>query len=434
MNVLLVIHGYPRRYNAGSEIYTQTLAHALAKQDVNVSIFTREEDPFLPDYHLRLEADPMMPQIPVHIMNHARSNARFQNDKVDNAFLSVIEAVQPDIVHFGHLNHLSMGMPKIAKKQGASTLFTLHDFWLMCPRGQFLEWGLTPEEPWKLCTGQDDRKCASRCFNRFIGGTHVEQELDHWESWVNQRMIASREASSEIDLFLAPSKNIMIRHIEEYGIQPEKIQFLDYGFDAERLQNRQRTREEPFVFGYIGRHHPSKGIHNLIEAFSRLKGNSLLRIWGRPQGQLTQSLQRRVGQLGDLNSRIEWLPEYNNEEIVRDVFNQCDCIVVPSIWDENSPLVIHEAQECAVPVITAHHGGMGEYVKDGINGFTFEHRSVDGLTDAMQKAIDHPERIESLGLRGYLLSDDGRIPNQSEHANAVLHEYTRLDQKRREEI
>ena len=28
MRVLLVIHGYPRRYNAGSEVYTQTLAHA----------------------------------------------------------------------------------------------------------------------------------------------------------------------------------------------------------------------------------------------------------------------------------------------------------------------------------------------------------------------------------------------------------------------
>ena len=55
---------------------------------------------------------------------------------------------------------------------------------------------------------------------------------------------------------------------------------------------------------------------------------------------------------------VEWLEEYRNESLVTDVFNRCDCIVVPSIWDENSPLVIHEAQQARLPVITAEHGGM----------------------------------------------------------------------------
>ena len=55
---------------------------------------------------------------------------------------------------------------------------------------------------------------------------------------------------------------------------------------------------------------------------------------------------------------VEWRPEYKNAEIVSRVFNHVDCIVVPSIWDENSPLVIHEAQQCRVPVITADRGGM----------------------------------------------------------------------------
>jgi len=55
---------------------------------------------------------------------------------------------------------------------------------------------------------------------------------------------------------------------------------------------------------------------------------------------------------------VEWRPEYKNSEIVTRVFNHVDCIVVPSIWDENSPLVIHEAQQCRVPIITANQGGM----------------------------------------------------------------------------
>ena len=46
-----------------------------------------------------------------------------------------------------------------------------------------------------------------------------------------------------------------------------------------------------------------------------------------------------------------------------EVFNQVDAIVVPSIWLENSPLVIHEALEAKVLVITAAAGGMQEYIQ-----------------------------------------------------------------------
>ena len=43
MKVLQVIHGYPMRYNAGSEVYTQTLCHGLAAAGHEVHVFTREE-------------------------------------------------------------------------------------------------------------------------------------------------------------------------------------------------------------------------------------------------------------------------------------------------------------------------------------------------------------------------------------------------------
>jgi len=426
VRVLLVIHGYPRRYNAGSEIYTQTLAHALADAGCEVSIFAREEDPFLPDYHLRTESDSLRADIPVHLVNHARSNARFQNDEIDAVFESVIDSVQPQIIHFGHLNHLSMGLPAVANKHGIPTVFTLHDFWMMCPRGQFLQCGLTSDEPWALCDGQEDGKCATHCFNRFVEGIDVKDEVRHWESWVNKRMLASRKACDAIDLFIAPSRRLMKRHVREFGLAPEKITYLDYGFNLAHLDNRNRVEGEPFVFGYIGRHHPSKGIHDLIDAFCGLEGNSLLRIWGRPQGQLTDSLNRRVERFSDMSDRIEWLPEYNNEEIVSTVFNWCDCIVVPSIWDENSPLVIHEAQQCSVPVITARHGGMGEYVVDGKNGLTFKHRDAMSLKAAMQRALEDIMAMASLGSKGYLYSEDGQIVSKEIHAEKIISCYETL--------
>ena len=78
------------------------------------------------------------------------------------------------------------------------------------------------------------------------------------------------------------------------------------------------------------------------------------------------------------------------------------------------------------PVITANHGGMGEYVVDGENGYTFIHRDALSLADAMNRAVDNPDELTRLGQRGYLFSQDGQIPSKEDHAVAVMNHYRRL--------
>lgn len=425
--ILLVIHGYPPRYNAGSENYTQNLAHGLFDAGINVAVFSRDENPFLPDYQLIYESDPLKPNIPVILINHPRSNIRIRNEHIDSAFKDTLKCFRPDIVHFSHLSHLSTGMVEQAKAYGAKTVFTLQDYWLMCPRGQFLEWGLTFEEPWRLCKGQENSKCAARCFNRYTTGMNPNESQGYWVNWVRERMEETRKTCDIVDLFIAPSHHLMERHIEEFGIPSEKIVYLDYGFNLERLKNRQRTPEEDFVFGYIGRHHPSKGLNHLIQAFFELEGKAKLSVWGKHDGHLTDSLKRMYeGRLSD-GKRIEWLGGYPNQDITKEVFDKCDCIVVPSIWEENSPLVIHEAQQVKVPVITASFGGMGEYVKDGLNGLTYKHRDVDELRRTMERALQNPEKLELLGKRGYLFSDDGSVPSIDSHIRDLIALYQNLE-------
>ncbi|MEL7063034.1 MAG: glycosyltransferase, partial [Bacteroidota bacterium] len=87
----------------------------------------------------------------------------------------------------------------------------------------------------------------------------------------------------------------------------------------------------------------------------------------------------------------------------------------PSIWMENAPLVIHEAQACGVPVITADAGGMAEYVQHKVNGLLFQHRDKNSLADQMNYALANPEEMKQLGNRGYLFSSDGQIPDIHQH-------------------
>ena len=50
---------------------------------------------------------------------------------------------------------------------------------------------------------------------------------------------------------------------------------------------------------------------------------------------------------------------------------EIDWVVVPSIWWENSPLVIQEAFLHGRPVICSDIGGMAEKVRHGVDGLHF---------------------------------------------------------------
>jgi glycosyltransferase involved in cell wall biosynthesis len=425
MRVLQVIHGYPPRYNAGSEVYTQMLSQALVKAGHQVEIFTREEDSTRPDYEMRLDHDSVDERIKTHLINMPNTRDRFSNPAVDHKFDSVVDEYGPDVIHIEHLNHLSTSIIKVASDRNLPLVYTLHDYWLMCPRGQFVQTNLGGAA-WKLCDGQEDQKCAQSCYSRYFAGLPDTEESDvaYWTAWVRSRMSHVHEMTRYVDFFVAPSEYLEKRFIDEFGLPANKVTYLDYGFDLKRLSGRRRKREDGFVFGYIGTHLIPKGINVLVEAFGQVKGNTKLRVWGRDNSVVTPFLRSLASSLPYGRSEsIEWLGEYRNDNIVDQVFNQVDAIVVPSIWVENSPLVIHEAQQVGVPVITSNLGGMAEYISDGVNGLLFDPRNSADLAAKMQRFVDDPALASSLGRRGYLKSQRGQIPDIERHCRQMVSVY-----------
>lgn len=418
MKILKVIHGYPMLYNAGSEVYSQTICHGLVKRGHEVHVFTREEDSFRPDGAVRKDYDEDVPEITIHLINNARHRDRYRLNVIDLRFAELLDELKPDIVHIGHLNHLSTSLVFEAKKRQIPIVYTLHDYWLMCPRGQFMQMHSDDSNLWAACDGQENKKCATQCYARYFSGDEDEkaQDIAYWENWVDRRMTHIREIVKQVDLFISPARYLKERYEKDFDLPQEKSIYLDYGFDRSRMKGRERSLGEPFTFGYIGTYIPAKGVHNLIEAFGKVKGNTLLRIWGRDRGQDSRALRAIVATLPiDKQEYVQWMPEYKNQQIAIDVFSHTDAIVTPSVWVENSPLVIHEAQQSRVPVITANTGGMGEYVVDGVNGLTYEHRSVDDLSLKMQMFIDDPSYAQKLGEQGYLFSESGDIPSIEQH-------------------
>ena len=78
------------------------------------------------------------------------------------------------------------------------------------------------------------------------------------------------------------------------------------------------------------------------------------------------------------------------------VYDQLDVLVVPSIWLENSPLVVHEAFMAGVPVVASRIGGLPDLIQHELNGLLFEPGNVDALATALQALLDDPALLHRL--------------------------------------
>jgi glycosyltransferase involved in cell wall biosynthesis len=484
--VLLVNHGYPPQFNGGSEIYTQTLGIGLVRAGCAVAVFAREHDAFRPDFTVRRAADETEPALRLHLVNYAREApyARFLCAPIDAAFTDLLDSFRPDVVHFGHLNHLSLNLPALARARGARTVYTLHDFWLACPRGQFVVNGpsklceddgdavgshtdvagqqprlkaeakdsdTTPaspppqrySEPYQPCDKQENAKCASDCYvGRFSTGSADSaqelSELAYWTGWVGQRQAAVAAAVNSIDAFISPSVHLRARMVRDLGLHPGRCALLPYGLDRRRLSGRRRAltqKGEPFVFGFTGRHQPTKGIQLLLRAAAllverrpSLAAQFRVVVFGRPDPATLGALRRieRESPLAAHPGLIEWQPEYQNAEIVPAVLDQVDALVVPSLWAENAPLVILEAQQAGVPVIAADAPGPAELIGHAVNGLLFKQGDAAELARQMHEALMQPVGMAQLGRRGFMHARDGQAPSIERHVDDVTALYKRL--------
>lgn len=426
MHILKIIHGYPPNYNAGSEVYSQSICNELSKHH-KVSVFTREENPYSVCYSIREQK--INDNLTLYYANNPQGKDGYRHKQMDDNFADLVKKLNPDIAHIGHVNHLSTGLIDELNKLKIPIVYTLHDFWLMCPRGQFLTRSIGNKNNFQLCQKQDDKKCATDCYKVYFSGREENEnkDIEDWSTWVHQRMIETIAIINKVDLFIAPSNYLRDRFMNDFGVPENKIIYLDYGFPTEYLTQTEKSKEKTnYTFGYIGTHIPSKGVNILIEAFKQIEEPATLKIFGRANGQSTNALKSLAE---NSKNKIEFSGEYINHNLANDVFSKVDCIVVPSIWGENSPLVIHEAQSCKIPVITASFGGMKEYVQHNVNGLLFEHRNTSSLAEQMKYAVSNPDKMNQLGERGYLHSEDGSVSNIQDHCKELEKLYQKFTQK-----
>jgi len=384
LKLLIIIHRFPPYYMAGSEVYTFNKCIELSKNH-DVTVFTRIEDEFQKPYNVSESVENGIKIIRVNKPSRDYTfKSKYQDFRMVDIFREYLENIQPDLVHVDHLSHLTTHIIDNLKENQIPIIFTLHDFWMMCIRGQLIR------DDFSLCTGPRLDKCEKCNMKYFTSEAEAKQEIKEWLKILSK-------VNSNIDQFIAPSKFLRKIYIN-YGIPEDKIIYMDYGFNKGLIEGVRKIQSEKVRFGFLGRIIPVKGISLLIDAFNKLDHlKAELNIYGKlPKSSFY--LKERC-----LNSTINFKGSYNYNDIGK-VLSNIDVLVVPSIWYENSPLVIHEAFLAKIPVITSNLGGMAELVTHEKNGLLFEPGNVEDLIEKMNVFIENPNLIERYSKETYVRS------------------------------
>ncbi len=384
LKIFIIIHGFPPYYMAGSEVYTFNKCIELSKEH-EVIVFTRIEDEFQKPYKVVESIEYGIKIIRVNKPGRDYTfRSKYEDFRMVEIFQENLKKIQPDVVHINHLSHLTVSIIDIVDEIQIPIIFTLHDFWMMCIRGQLIRDDST------LCTSPTLERCKICNMKYFTSEIQSNHEIQRWIKTLSR-------VNHKIDLFIAPSKFLRKIYIN-YGISKDKIIHMDYGFDKSLINEVKKRYSTKLRFGFLGRIIPIKGISLLIDAFNRIDPfKAVLNIYGKIPASLPFLKERGH------KSSINFKGSYNYKNI-SSILSNIDILVVPSLWYENSPLVIHEAFLAKIPVITSDLGGMAELVSNGKNGLLFEPGNVEDLANKMNVFIKDPDLIKKLSQETYVRS------------------------------
>jgi glycogen(starch) synthase len=333
LRILHVSSLYPPEVTGGAEKVVEMLAEAQAARGhhVGAAYLSRGAQPagtrhgvaVLPQASRNLLwIDDVFRQ--PRLVRTANKLGQLVNYRAAADFGRAMKTFRPDIVH----THSMVELPPMVWDQiaasGARSIHTLHDYDLVCSRASLF---------------RDGHNC-----DRLHASCRVTAQ---WKA----------RFARCIDGVAAVSAPVLEEH-RRFGL------FRDLGPDrasviwnavvtAANAPRAPEQREGDFVFGFLGRLVPEKGIQTLIEACRSLPATGWrLKVAGRAQE--GDAAYRAMAE----GLPIDFLGFTDPVAFLRSI----DLLVVPSIWREPFGLTVVEAFAQGVPVIGSRLGAIADLV------------------------------------------------------------------------
>lgn len=368
---------YPPYSFGGDAVYVQQLSNELAKRGHHVTVVH-----CLDSYNLLSDREPAIPY-----ENHP--NVEVHGLKSEYGFLSPLFTQQTgrpffksgkirdildrgyDVIHFHNIS--LVGGPKIIKYGEGIKLYTIHEYWLICPTHVLMRFDRAPcEKPFCLSCQLIHRRPP--------------------QLWRYTNLLKS--SLSHLNAIISPSKFTKKMH-EERGLTSPIFHIPHFApvpinSSGQFEEKVNEVPREPY-FLYVGRLEKLKGIHTLIPVFKRYKKADLV-IAGDGEYEIY------VRKLAEGYENVHILGYVPHDRLSR-LYERATALIVPSITYEISTLVIFEAFREKTPVIVRNIGGMPELIDESGAGFIYD--SEEELIESMNRLLEDTSYRQKLGLKGY---------------------------------
>jgi glycosyltransferase involved in cell wall biosynthesis len=418
--VLFILHNHPSVQPGGSEAYTLNIYETLRRSGEFEPMIVARVDARHGEDQARagsrftpLPEDPNQYLVEVESEGYDHHLQTFRDKSLyTRDFADFLAAHRPDVVHFQHHLHIGCDLISQIRRSLPATpiVYTLHEYIPICSHyGQLIR---TMGN--QLCLEASPRRC-NECF----------PQTSHQDFFLRERFIKSH--FSEVDLFIAPSRFLLERYVD-WGISRERIRHVDHGFPpVTRLDDgepRPRTN-----FAFFGVLTPFKGINVLVRAMERLGPDfeGRMSIHGSGMVQMrdeSEVVQQEIDRVLATTPTVTYCGPYDHDAAMPRLMAQTDWVVVPSIWWENSPLVISEAFQYGRPIICSDIGGMAEKVTHEVNGLHFNVGNPASLAATIHRAATTP------GLWERLQAGIPPVPDIGQHVATLSEIYRTLIERR----
>jgi glycosyltransferase involved in cell wall biosynthesis len=413
--VLFVCHGHPADRPGGAENYAHQLHLAMRERRGWQSVFLARSGPPHTRTPRRTDgsrvvavatrSDEYLLLTDGYDYDWLNGTVRHDKSLYTRHLRAFLNELRPDVVHFQHTLFIGYDAIREVRRTlpDAAIVATLHEFLPICHRkGQMIR------ADGSLCEHESPQRC-NECFPDVRAAAFI----------LRKRFIQAQLGL--VDLFVAPSRLIRDRFIA-WGLPAERILLEDYGSPQ---TSRQHTRPAPHTtFGFFGQLNPFKGIDVLLEAVAvarrALDGQAALKlhVHGANLDLQERPFRARIAALLAAPG-VTAFGAYEPADVAR-LMNDVDWVVVPSVWWENSPLVIAEAFAHGRPVICSDLGGMAEKVRHDRDGLRFTAGDPIALAEVLQRAATEMGLWERL-------RDGIRPPHPMDaHATVITAAYERL--------
>jgi glycosyltransferase involved in cell wall biosynthesis len=277
-----------------------------------------------------------------------------------------------DVIHYHNIS--LVGGPEVLNYGRAIKLYTMHEYWLVCPTHVLFRDGVEacPEPRCLTCTLRQGRP-------------------PQWWRYTGKVARAARS----VDLFLALSRFSLDMH-RARGLEgrmkvlptfvPRPIETLPPLTGADAPEN---AAPPPF-FLFAGRLERLKGLHTLIPNFPR---DIAAELWIAGEGSESAALRRLAAD----HPRVRFLGHVQEPRLSA-LMRAAVALVMPSLCYEASPLVAAEAFRQGTPVIARRLGGMAEAVEDAAGGLLYDRD--EECPEALRRLLQSPGERRRFGESG----------------------------------